>query len=785
MSRGWTMRLTCSPTASRSFPRWQIAVWEIVVAATEQAVDILRRTDSAKPTRRPQPVTLDSAEVKRAMKDAEIITNTPVWQTMLERAESAVSFVNETVKLWHETQPKKTPPPPPRVPLPPNVPNYAEHLVRRLLRPLLDEDTVRDDLRVTDALDAAAATADGESKAGLVELALGWMDVTGMRPMVITQWSDLRASIESRMRVVKGQGVDTDLIEVALLEHDHEQAEALLVEVEQHLADVREVESLRRSLARIDDQLNHLPEDADPSLGALSEEARNLLQGGDLVRARDIVARLRAAIKASHRSGLLVAVGLALNDLRNLGAAPEIVAERQKWLTELETDPVLAVGPDDLDALKDQVDQLRVQLAARVRMRTEAARQMVDDPRERVLLPEDAQTDADDRLDRVEVLVAQDRLAAALQLAEEVIELVRRRRVHPWTSKEGEAALLAHLQDYLSQHANFSTNDILRLYVALKTRPFVILAGLTGSGKSSIARLFAEALNVSVANGRFLRVAVRPDWIDQSETLGYVNPLSGRFEAGWLALIVRACQREPDRIHVVLLDEMNLAPVEQYMAEFLSALEEARAGAVDVTIRLYSAGAEPTNKTEWPPALPFPPNLFLLGTVNVDETTRALSDRVLDRANVLQLSVAVTDAHHNPSRLGQWPTWDVPFSEWQLLRQDPGRDDHAFLVELTTALAGMRIGVGMRAHLELERFVANARGVLHHNDALDLGLLQRIIPKIKGFKRDLNKLDKVRALLEMAGASRCVDVVDAWLDPSVSDDEFLDGTDARIGLIGA
>jgi 5-methylcytosine-specific restriction protein B len=372
----------------------------------------------------------------------------------------------------------------------------------------------------------------------------------------------------------------------------------------------------------------------------------------------------------------------------------------------------------------------------------------------------------------------------ALTLAASLVSHIEGQRVHRWSQAEGEAPLVTHVIDYCTQQLHFSPDDVRRLYVAAKTKPFVILAGLTGSGKSTIARLFAGALGADAGNGRFRRIAVRPDWIDQSEVLGSVNPLSNRFEPGWLAEVARQCERNLDQIHVVLLDEMNLAPVEQYLAEYLSALEESRSGAERTTIPLYSQGAAPVNGDEWPASLPFPPNLIVIGTVNVDETTRVLSERVLDRANVLQLSVEVSDAHHQPRTRSVRP-WYIPFREWDAIcSREPTGEHHAFLVEVGEILQEAGIGVGLRAHTELERFVANAQGILDSQKSLDLGVLQRIIPRIRGFKRDLAaSLAELQEKLSSAGCTRSARVVEHWLDPSKADDDYLDGTDARIGLL--
>ena len=161
-----------------------------------------------------------------------------------------------------------------------------------------------------------------------------------------------------------------------------------------------------------------------------------------------------------------------------------------------------------------------------------------------------------------------------------------------------------------------------------------------------------------------------------------------------------------------------------------------------------------------------------------------MSERVLDRANVLQLSVAVSDAHHRPRPRSVQP-WYVPFGEWdRVCVREPDAEHHDLLVEVGEILQSIGIGVGQRAHTELERFVANAKGILEPQPSLDLGLLQRIVPKIRGFKRDLDAgLEKLRELLADAVCRRSAAVLARWLEDGVPDDEYLDGTDARIGLL--
>ena len=245
-------------------------------------------------------------------------------------------------------------------------------------------------------------------------------------------------------------------------------------------------------------------------------------------------------------------------------------------------------------------------------------------------------SDLDLKLVEIESADLPTELMKARRLSTELLTSIQDKRVYRWNRSEGEQQLVDHVLSYCTQEFDYSEDDVRRLYVAAKTKPFVILAGLTGSGKSTIARLFAAALGADAASKRFRRVAVKPDWIDQSDVLGMINPMSNRFEPGWLAVVARQCEQNLDQIHVVLLDEMNLAPVEQYFAEYLSALEEARSGFNETQLPLYGEGAEPTNADEWPSSLPFPRNLIVIGTVNVDDNAgHRASSRPCQRAPTL------------------------------------------------------------------------------------------------------------------------------------------------------
>ena len=185
-----------------------------------------------------------------------------------------------------------------------------------------------------------------------------------------------------------------------------------------------------------------------------------------------------------------------------------------------------------------------------------------------------------------------------------------------------ETRLLAGLEDYaLGLGFTFPAYRLRSYYVALKTKPFAILSGVSGAGKTRLAELFAEAMT-GLAPKQFRLIPVRPDWNDASALFGYQNVLANRYVSTPFLDIVRAAGLPENRrkAFFVCLDEMNLARVEHYLADYLSALESR-----SHKIPLHEGIAD----------LVLPPNVFVTGTVNVDETTHGFSRKVLDRANTL------------------------------------------------------------------------------------------------------------------------------------------------------
>ena len=177
------------------------------------------------------------------------------------------------------------------------------------------------------------------------------------------------------------------------------------------------------------------------------------------------------------------------------------------------------------------------------------------------------------------------------------------------------------------------------LYLCLKAKPFVILTGIAGIGKSSLARLFAEAMGANTENGRYKQVPVRPDWKDSRGLLGYLDS-SGRFVPGALNDFIKEAVDNPRKPYFLCLDEMNLARVEYYFSEILSVMETRRdregRTVTDPLLGDEAFGRDELARERYG-ELYLPENLYIIGTVSSEETAFSLSRKVLDRASLIEI----------------------------------------------------------------------------------------------------------------------------------------------------
>ncbi len=193
--------------------------------------------------------------------------------------------------------------------------------------------------------------------------------------------------------------------------------------------------------------------------------------------------------------------------------------------------------------------------------------------------------------------------------------------------------IVDHIHNYIaSKGFYFEKKEVMNLYLSLKTKPFVILSGISGTGKTKIVQWFAESVGATEENGRFSLIPIRPDWSDGSDLLGYVD-IKGDFKEGPLTKVIKQAELNPELPFFVLLDEMNLARVEYYFSDILSVMESRKWEDGKIVSSHLLTKEETAGEN-----IKLPNNLYIIGTVNMDETTHPFSKKVLDRANTIEFN---------------------------------------------------------------------------------------------------------------------------------------------------
>ncbi len=288
----------------------------------------------------------------------------------------------------------------------------------------------------------------------------------------------------------------------------------------------------------------------------------------------------------------------------------------------------------------------------------------------------------------------------------------------------------------------------LRFTAALQTKPFVILTGLSGSGKTKLAEAFS--LWMCESPQQYCMVAVGADWTNRESLLGFPNALDeGGYikpDSGVLDLILRAVA-DPDKPYFLILDEMNMSHVERYFADFLSAMESN-----DSHITLHPEGVQ-WERCDVPATLSLPENLFVIGTVNIDETTYMFSPKVLDRGNVIEFRVSEDEMagyfeSPKPVDMEQLRGHGASMAESFV----GGASNNAQFAEklgetlmpFFNKLQGVGAEFGYRTASEISQFVAIctrlSESTMSFDEVLDAAIIQKLLPKLHGSR---NKIEKV------------------------------------------
>ncbi|MBX3745678.1 MAG: AAA family ATPase [Verrucomicrobiae bacterium] len=347
-----------------------------------------------------------------------------------------------------------------------------------------------------------------------------------------------------------------------------------------------------------------------------------------------------------------------------------------------------------------------------------------------------------------------------------------------------ESTALRRLADHLrARGLHFPERVQLAFHTSLKAahiNPLVVLAGVSGTGKSALPMAYAEATGMN-----FLSLAVQPGWSGPQDLLGFYNYLERKYKATELARALAQMSRfsaidlpglkidsRKDQMLLLLLDEMNLARIEYYFSDFLSRLEQRRGRKIEEEQRrrevslLVDAGSLPATEA---PRFIFPDfNVLFVGTMNEDESTQSLSDKVIDRANVLRFGAPKELKASSAPTVA--PTADfLPRATWeQWVKPFDGNgfdNERTALTQLNQMLESVNRPFGHRVYRAILDYLANYPGAstdpARCRNALADQIEQKIIPKLRGLDTQDDR------------ASRCLDQLGATIsglqDPELAD----------------
>lgn len=334
------------------------------------------------------------------------------------------------------------------------------------------------------------------------------------------------------------------------------------------------------------------------------------------------------------------------------------------------------------------------------------------------------------------------------------------------TAEDDSEVLFIKGLEMLTKEKNlvYRREDLINFHTSIKTNPLTILAGMSGTGKTQLAYNYARMLDLSEDNNTLLFMPVSPAYSEPSDVLGYLNPINNEYvpaETGLINFLIHANEFK-NKIHLVIFDEMNLSQVEYWFSPFISILEK---DDDDRYLKLYDEKAVCMNQEKYPSKIKINENVVFVGTVNIDETTKDFSDRLLDRTFVITLDkITFGDLFHNLVKEDLSVKFDIAsakcadttkFLSWNKKRSvknyltvfEDNEIELEFFDEFNQVFKdfGQGGGISFRVLRNIGNFLLNIprkndEMIIDRKNAFDTVVNQTVIQKIRGTEAQLQSL---------------------------------------------
>ena len=319
-----------------------------------------------------------------------------------------------------------------------------------------------------------------------------------------------------------------------------------------------------------------------------------------------------------------------------------------------------------------------------------------------------------------------------------------------------ECEFLQNLKQYsIKNNLCYKKEDLINFHISSKTNPLTIIAGMSGTGKTQLARAYANVLGLK-EDENLLFLPIRPSYTEPEDILGYFNISSQKYipsETGLIDFLIHAEKYQND-MHIVVFDEMNLSQIEYWFSPFMSLLE---LKAQNRKLKLYSKDIDCKNKAEYKSSILIGDNILFVGTVNLDETTKEFSDRLLDRANIVNLNKQSFLEFSKEKMLSQNNTYKSKKYSAKIYKSwindtnslDAFNDNELKLLDNLHELIqkyDKQKGVSFRILEKIGEYINNipkdecGLDMISKENAFDIEIKQRFLTKIKGTERQFGSL---------------------------------------------
>lgn len=332
----------------------------------------------------------------------------------------------------------------------------------------------------------------------------------------------------------------------------------------------------------------------------------------------------------------------------------------------------------------------------------------------------------------------------------EVVDIKMQKEEPEWN--ERESTFIQYVQDVINNKGLYlDATDIFNFHISVKTNLLTILAGIPGIGKSSFVQAYAEALGLTYGE-ELLWIPISPSYQEPHDILGYLHPNGTYIESETkLVRTLLKAYENPNQLYMIVFDEMNMSHIEHWFTPFLSILQLEKKNRI---LSLYEEGNEIENIV--PSKIEIGENIIFIGTVNFDETTKELSDRLLDRANLITLQkIPFCEINMQQNQGIQIPPLQVTTGEFRMnwLRNkeiiDVFSEEELELLDKLHGLISSHDaskGVSFRCAAAIATYLQNIPQkdnqsyMISREEGFDLQVKQRVLTKLRGTEMTIGPL---------------------------------------------